>query len=370
MAAVALTGAPTVITEPSPPASDAADAFSQALSRLPATALDADGAVLQYADLDLAWERAGVGEEVDERLEHQLVLSEMDTFTQPAQLFGQMAAMTEEARAEVGFTYFDIRREIAVLAPPRNVIFAETTVSAEQVVAAVRSDPVWAEELVDVDTPAGGYFVWDRDPLEMVLERRSPLRPLGQGGALAVIGDTDPTVVRAIFPADVEQVLTTSAGRSASLLEEGPINDAITAIPAGGDVVQVIALGAPIIFDPSGVLLDPALPVDSIEDALAAITVLAPYRSLVIVERWDGERSIADVLLVHDDEQSAADNADVVEEWLRSGVDLRTGRPVAELLPNAEVTVDGVVLRVETPAPRAYAVAQRMVFDRSLLPVG
>ena len=171
---------------PSDPESAAQTPFEQSLDRLPADALEADGAVLYYVDLELAWERAGVGAEVDERFERVGSMIDLTTWTQPPSLFGQYFAQLDEARSEVGFTMFDIDREVSVQAPPNNIAIAEIRVSPDDVTAAVETDPLWSARADDDRASDGGYFQWGDDPLETQLELRTPMRPLGQGGQLAL----------------------------------------------------------------------------------------------------------------------------------------------------------------------------------------
>ena len=353
-------------TVPSDPESVAQTPFEQSLDRLPADALEADGAVLYYVDLELAWERAGVGPEVDERFERVGSMIDLTTWTQPATLFGQYSAQLDEARSEVGFTMFDIDREVSVQAPPNNIAIAEVRVSPDDVTAAVETDPLWSAQLTTIEHPDGGYFQWGDDPLETQLELRTPMRPLGQGGQLALIGtDGEATVVRTIDAADMEAVLSTSAGDADSLLDDDFVAAAVAAL-GEGDVLQVMAVDEAIGFDPAALLLNP----DAAEQLLADLVLLQPYDGVVIADLYDGALTSTEVLLVHPDPESAEANAALVEQALAENVDLVSNQPLSELLPDAAVSTEGPVVVVTLPFAGAYARAQRMLVERSLFPTG
>lgn len=360
----ALASTIAVSTVPSDPASSTPTPFEQSLDRLPSSALDGDGAALYYVDLELAWERAGVGAEVEQRVDRMGALIDIATWTQTPFLFGQYSAQLDEARSEVGFTMFDIDREISVQSPPHNIAIAEVRVSPDDVAAAVQSDPLWSSELTMVEHPDGGYFQWGDDPMATQLELRSPMRPLGQGGQLALIGsDSDATVVRTIDPADMEAVLSTAVDTEDSLLDDDFATAAVAAI-GDGDVLQVMATDEAIRFDPAALLLTP----EAIEQILAETVFIQPYDGLMIVDLYDGTDTRTEVLLVYSDAEDADANAALVEQALSENVDVVTQEPLSELLPGAEVTTDGPVVVVTLPFEGAYPRAQRMLVQRSLFP--
>ena len=368
LAALAVVGAlaPIVVgsTLPSDPESPAQSPFEQSLDRLPADALDADGAALYYVDLEMAWERAGVGAEVEERFDRVGSMSTIPTWTQPPFLFAQYFAQLDEARAEVGFTMFDIDREISVQAPPNNVAIAEIRVSADDVAAAVQTDPLWSSQLTTIEHPGGAYFQWGDDPLATQLELRTPMRPLGQGGQLALIGsDSEATVVRTIDPADMEAVLSTAAGNGDSLLDDDFVAGAVAAI-GDDEVLQVMAIDEAIRFDPAALILTP----EAIEEILAETVLLQIYDGLMIVDLYDGAETRTEVLLVYPDAEAAETNAALVEQALAENDDLVSAQPLSELLPGAEVSTEGSVVVVALSFEGAYPLAQRMLVQRSLFP--
>jgi hypothetical protein len=365
LALTATLAATVTVAETTEPDDAALSPFERSLERMPANALDSDSAVLYYVDLELAWERAGIGPDADES-ERIPAMIELPTWTQYAQLFGPRFNQLEESRAEVGFTMFDIDREITVQSPPENIFIAETQVDPETVAAAVQSDPLWSPELTMIDHPDGGYFQWGEDPMATEVSRLSPMRPLGQGGQLALIGsDTEATVVRTVAAADMEAVLSTVAGRGDSLLDVDLWATAVDAL-GDGDVIQVTAVDEAIAFDPLNLTLTP----EQVEVLGDTMVLLQPYDGVVIAELYDGEEWRTEVLLVHGAEEAASANADLVEQAIAEGIDPVTQEPLADVLPGAEVATVGPVVVITLPFEGAYPRAQQMLMQRSLFPVG
>jgi hypothetical protein len=336
--------------------------FEQSLDMVPASALETEGAMVVYVDMDLAWDRAGVGSDPDERLGRISFLFEPSTWTQPPQLFGQSAALVDEARAEVGFTTFEVEREIAVLAPPRSIMIAETSVSPDDVAAAVESDPLWSSELTTVETPDGSYYQWGDDPTELNVDRITPMRPLGQGGQLAVVADdAGSTVVRTLEGADA--VLATMAGGTDSLLDTDLFAAARAALGKGA-VLQSIGVPGPQLFDPAVIVLS----TEAIEELLQDVVFVPPYNGLLIAELYDGGESQTELLFVYGDAATAEASAPEFERALAESVNTTTMEPLSDVFPGASVSTDGPVVVVTLPSEGAYRVAQRMLFERALFP--
>jgi hypothetical protein len=356
----------TVATTPTEPDGAQLTPFEQSLDRLPADALDEESAILYYVDMEQAWQRAGVGPEVEERLQRAGSLGALPTWTQAPQLFGQYFTQVDEARAEVGFTMLDVDREITVQSPPHSIVIAETRVTPDEVTTAVESDPLWSSELRMVEQPDGTYFEWGEDPTAQDLARRSPMRPLGQGGQLALVGgDGEATVVRTVDPADMQSVLATVTGAGDSLLDDELFAAALPAL-TDGVVMQVMAVDQPIGFDPVALGLTP----EEFEQLLAELVLVGPYEGLVIAELFDGEQSLTKVLLVYADTAAAESNSVVVEQAIAEGVDPVTREPLADLLPGSDVSVIGSAVVITLPFEGAYPLAQRMLTQRSLFPSG
>ncbi|MGH9138103.1 MAG: hypothetical protein ACRD0G_13835, partial [Acidimicrobiales bacterium] len=132
---------------------------------------------------------------------------------------------------------------------------------------------------------------------------------------------------------------------------------------ADADVVQLVGVSRPIAFGPP-----PGVTPEQVEALIEDVRPLDPYTGIFIVELHDGDGFWTEVLIVHADEAGAAANEPIVADVLENGVDLQNQQPIAELLPGADVTADGVILRVTLPNPGSFARAFRMLQDSSLFP--
>jgi hypothetical protein len=337
-----------------PPAS-----FGELVAMMPADAVSADGATITYTDMTLLWERIGATDEAA-RLDSFGELAVRETFGITPQLFDDRFAQVDESEAEVGFNVTHIERELAVIAPPRRIVIDVTSVSPGTIDAAIESNPVWAERVTRVDTDHGSYVDWG-DGTEIDPTATSPFRPLGQAGQFAMVGDPA-TTVRTIVAADAEAVLATAAGASDSAMTTDFLG-AIGEVLAHEVVMQAMIQPGATPFAPP-IDVSPEL----IEALLDDAVLVQPYLGIAVVEIADDDGSRTDVILVYPDEASAGTSAPFVEEALASGLDVGTQQPLADLLPGASVTVDGVTVRVGLPEPGSFAQAIQMLQRRSLFP--
>ena len=357
LTAVAAVSSPVSATsEPPTTTSD----FTDLLMMMPADAVSGDSALITYTDMTLLWERVGAGPDEASRLDALGQLSVRETFGMPPQVFNNRLAQVDEAREEVGFSTLEIDRELAVMAPPRNIFIDVTSVTPDAIDAAIESNPVWSERLTRVDTDHGSYVDWG-DGLEIDPSTTSPFRPLGQAGQLAILGDPA-TTVRTLVAADVEAVLAAAAGAGESAVTTavlGPVADVLA-----DDVVMqaMIQPGVNPFAPPIGASAE------QMESIIEQTVLVQPYLGIAIVEIADEDGSRTEVILVNPDEASAATSAATVEEALASGIDPATQQPLGDVLPDASVTVDGVTVRVELPEPGAFALAIQMLQRRSLFP--
>jgi len=348
----------------SQPGEAAGSGFEQLLGQLPAAALDADGAMLMYVDMTVVWDRLGVRDDPDERLDNLGRTGLVESWSFVPQMFDAYVAQVDEARAEVGFSALEIDREVAVLAPPRRVVIAATTVPASDVVAAIESDPVWSPDLEEAVTESGRYWHWGGEDFEIHADRRSPLRPLGRGGQLAILDEEPATVIRTIAARDMAATQQAAAGAVPSALDTGPLADALATFH-GATVVQAIGVTEP------GGGPPPNVTREQLEQLLAdESSFVLPYTGLLVAELTDGESFWVEALLVHPAPQVAAANAERVITFLRDGTDMVSRRPIAELLPAATVDGSGTVVRVTVDDPAAFRVLVQMLQQRALFPVG
>ena len=199
----------------------------------------------------------------------------------------------------------------------------------------------------------GDYFRWGEDGYEQDLSRRTPMRPLGQGGQVAVYAAAPTTVVRTIDETDMVATQAAIAGTEPSLLDEGVFATAAASI-ADGEVVQAFGIDQYIGADPmSG----------------APTVTFDPYLGVLIVEVVHDGVYTTQILVPHDSPEDAAANAALTEQWLEEGTDVVTARPISELLPESTVRVDGATMIIEGDAVGMYRYATQMTIMRALLPV-
>ncbi len=355
--------APTLVSASAPTVPSAGSVFAAKLDQLPASFLANDSVMLTYVDMSLAWERLGVGTDPAERLDALGRTGDIETFTQPGEMFGPWAAQVDDARAEVGFSMFEIDREAALVAPPYRVIVADTTVPATAIADAVTTDPLWSADLNAVESETGPYWTWGDDPMAQDISRRSPMRQLGQGGALAVVGDAPATAVRTLTAEDAEATIRAIGGTDPSVADEGPFAPVVEVV-GDADVVQALGSTAMATYMPplSG-------DADDVAEAVESATRFLPYASSTVVETLvDGEYHTS-IVVVHFDAASATANADIAATWLAEGTDAMTQRPISDVFPDATITTDGTVLVVELGSATPYAHAVRMLTAGALFPV-
>ncbi|MET0579758.1 MAG: hypothetical protein ABW122_13960 [Ilumatobacteraceae bacterium] len=341
--------------------------FAAMLAAVPDGALGGDGAMLQYVDMQLVWERLGVGDgTAEERLEALPTTAQVDRYSLVPRLFGDMVMLDDEAREEVGFDITDIEREIAVDLPPSLLRIADVAVAPDVIDAATAADPVWSDRRQVVDAEDATYFDWtaDGDELAQDLERRTPMRPYGVGGQLAVSEHGDGSrVVRTNESSLLEDALATATGDDGSAATQGPLAGAADAVD--GDAVQAIALGAmsgmPVILSPEDV--------DRLEPGEGFI---GPYRAIVLADviaagDTAGDDPITEVLLLHVTADAAEANVAAVEALLEDGVTTMSGTPVTEVLGDrgVEVEQDGTVVRV-TVEPGHFSAIYSAIVRRDL----
>ena len=268
-------------TEP-PPSTSSEDSrgLTEMVAMVPADAFQpGSDAQLYYVDMALLWDQLGAGPDPAEREERLGEFSRIENYALAPQLFLRQLFQFDAARTEIGFSTVEIDREIAVLSPPNNLFIDATNVPASDIEAALASDPTWSPELTTVDTEFGSYHSWGGDGAEMNLDRISPLRPFGQGGQLAVVGDPMATTIRTLDPAEMEAALATTAGAAdsaATSIVLAPVLDALS----GATVLQLVATATGPMFDPGALLLTEL----EFEEILESSVFLEPYIGVAIVE--------------------------------------------------------------------------------------
>jgi hypothetical protein len=339
--------------------------FARMLQLMPEDAAVLGGSMtIQYTDIEALWRRAGVDGDADDRLAAFHDIAWIDTFPQPPIMFGNRLP-EQDPLSEVGFAFQHILQEIAVVDPPSNIVVVATNASSSDVVGALESDPVWSADLTTIGTESSPYFAWGEDGASVDAARISTFRPLGQPGFLAVLGDQSATVVHTNQTEPMERALATANGAAPSLMESWLFEPVVAAV-AGREVLYAMAFPAPTLPDPAAVI---AADGSLAPELLDAATLLLPYLGIVIVGSTDGGGEVqVDIFAVHADDH-AADNVASAEAWLESESQ-RTGTPFSELLPGAQVSADGSLLRITASGQDTYRRAVAMAYTRELLPTG
>lgn len=147
------------------PAPETSTHFEVMLARLPASAADGDGenSILTYADYSLVWDELDVGDDSVSSEDRLARLKGADVDVRRgsplSQLFEPVPAL-DEARAETGMTAFDLEREIALVNAPSSIVVAQTRVEPAAIDDAVRTDPMWSQDLEEVDYGGATYYSW------------------------------------------------------------------------------------------------------------------------------------------------------------------------------------------------------------------
>lgn len=311
------------------------------MRRVPASALTT-GSTLSYVDLAAVFQRAGVLDGSEQQQTDAIVsaLSEFDLAA--PQLFGNRQFQFDEARREVGFTLLDIAQEVTLGSPPNLVTAAAVRhVSPASIDAAVHADPTWSDLLTTVTVDGVSFYDWG-DKLD--IKRRTPMRPIGAGGQLLVdagAADGDSVIVRTSRRPMMESALAVDP--EASVWASGPLASVWDHLPPGA---LVGAFGSISQLSP-GAAPTPALAVLTLDGADVHAELLIPFES--------GAKA----------ESAAA----VIKAWLTEGKSFTTRGPIADLLPGATVSVDGTVVRLASPAPRAFGRFRDILVVRDLPPL-
>ena len=345
--------------------SSASGGFASMLGQVPASMVTTEGAVLQYVDMDLAWDRLGLADApAEDRLDSLAKTTEPETFTVLPRLFDRSAGLVDEARSEIGFSVVDVIREIAVDSAPNVLRIAATSVTASEVDTALRADPVWSDRLGEIESDHGSYFDWsDGDDLAVDIDRVTVMRPVGVGGQVSLLGDDQVTFVRTHTSELMESALAVIDGDGTSAADDDAMSAALDVI-GDADVIQLVA-----VHEPTVVGADGRTTPGELEQRAATTPFVDTYDALVVAELTSGDEIRTEILVIHGDDDAAAANVELVERQLAEGVAL-TGQPLREILPGTTVTKDGPVVRITMTEPGAFSRAFRALLARDLMTTG
>ena len=273
--------------------------------------------------------------------------------------FGDRLFPLDEWRTEVGFSIVDAERDASTGEAPGRLSIVRTRRPAPEIESAVRSDPTWSADLNEVGDGDGAYFAWGDDPLALEIDRdrASAARPLGRGGAMAVLDDG--TVIRSPDPEVVEASLAATNDEIRSLLDDGSYASVARALDAA-DVYSAHLTSENITVDPLyllGPFDGPPPSAEEVQARLDEITTVPPYLALGIGNKVDLDVAPQGVLVLvfaAVSPEAAEQTVAAVEEIVASGNSIAVQAPWSELLSVTSTSVDGsvAVIELRTDNPR------------------
>ncbi|MEM7276398.1 MAG: hypothetical protein AAF547_25220, partial [Actinomycetota bacterium] len=282
--------------------------------------------------------------------------------------FGPEVFRVEAWRAEVGYALVDSRWDAYGGRPPEQVQVSRIDLSVEDVVAAVRADPVWSADLVEEEVDGLTYFAWG-DPMLPVIERVSPPRPLGRGGLLHV--GSDGLAVRAIDPATMDAALATVAGTATPLGADGRFRAVADALDDRG-VYSAVLTDQPVLTVP---LPGPASP-DEVREAFEAAAPdgaprTLPWQVLGMGQTLDPSGAPLEVVVFAPfDGIDATAAVEAFTRVIEEGTSAVTGGPFAEQFSVVETSAEDGVAVIVLAAERPGIVLQAFQVGDSLLAIG
>ena len=316
---------------------------------------DYEGA-LETAELE--WPPSGDEEAAADVFLTLSVFAEPPILVSPS-IFGRQAFPLDPWRTEVGFTILDVERDASTGEAPGTLSIIHTTRSAGEIEHALQADPVWGSELVEVGEGEGAYFAWGDDPLasDPDPERITAPRPLGRGGAMAVLDDG--TVIRSPDPSVVVRSLDATNGGTRSLLDDESYLAVANALDAAGAYTAHLT-SENVVVDPLfllGPFDGPPPSAAEIEERLGELTTVPPYVALGIGNKVDlgaDPQGVLVLVFAAISPESAAETVAAIEEIVVNGTSIVTGGPWSELLTVASTSVDGslAIVELRTANPR------------------
>lgn len=228
----------------------------------------------------------------------------------------------DEWRAEVGFSTPDELGEATIRYGYDTLDLHLVDVDAAAIDQAVRTDPVWSDVLIDAEVAGMPYYAWSEvDRSER--SRSTATHDSALGGFMAV---ADHVVVRTLVEDVLVDSLTVTRGRSlADNRDVGLILDSFAEH-------QVYSIA-----------LTDDIPVhrQHVDDRV----MVRPYRLLGTGQAVEGNQRQAVLAYVHDDQDSAVENATRLDAVLSNEVGA-DGVPYADRFASFDISVDDVLVSV------------------------
>jgi hypothetical protein len=322
-----------------PAASAARDPWRALLARVPASGTFADSMIIN----DYAAARAAADVKRSSDRVHDLFRLEQATGIAPSELL-RSNGPGDPLADELGIRARDVERDVAAGDPPEDLTILEGSIDAGKVEAAVEADDNFSDLLETARHAGERYYTWGSGRVDP--RRRTPLRPLGIGGNLAV---DPPYATWSDTAASVEASIDAVAGDAPSLADDRDLmavadalqhQDAYAAFLSVSEVAPGAATGGP--------------------------TPLAPYEAIATGPSLAGKgRHEIVIALAYADATTAKAQADRLQTIAEDGTSV-SGAPWSELVTIDDIAVDGrlVVGRFRTEKPRLWI---DLVFRRDSL---
>ncbi len=235
---------------------------------------------------------------------------------QVPQLF-QRPDATDDAREELGFSLLDAHQTLEAGQLPETVVVVAGRIDPDAVrKAATTFEPFAAD--VEVDKSDGFTVYRFGEELRVDPAKRTPLRPLGQGGRLTV---RDGLALWVSTNALVDRAVVAAAGG-----------------PSAADLPEVAAVASAL--DDAGVyscyLVGP--------EKFAGSGGLVPWRYAGVGVAQQGAERRFVVVLAHADADAARANAEALARTVAEGASLVTAAPWSERLSEVDIGIKGTAV--------------------------
>ena len=258
-------------------------------------------------------------------------------------------AIEDEAwRTELGWAPVDVEQSIETQGEDQIYVF-HGDFDPEAIDEAVRSDPAWSDQLEVAEHAGVEFYTWGED--DDVSENITPVRDLGRGGRMAVLGND--TIVWTWATEPMTDTLEVLAGDAASLADDSNLVPVAEAMD-DADALSTMLVDGPVLAGPDVEGLTDDLGDD--ETGLTTPSILSsglqPYEALATGVTLDDEGPQVLLAFGHADDETAEANAEQFEETVAEGESV-SGQPWADLVSLASAEVEDAVLlaRLEPADP-------------------
>ena len=305
------------------------DPWRSLLARVPASGTFADFVIVN----DYAAARAAADLTRHPDRIHDLLVLEKTAGVAPSALVAAPGSGDPLAE-ELGIRTRDVERDVVAGDPPGQLTILEGSIDPAHVRRAVRGDGSFSDRLATARHAGKRYYTWGSERVDPL--RRTPLRPLGIGGNLAV---DPPYVAWSNLAATVEASIDAAAGTVPSLADDRDLVAVADALQARGGYAGFLAAHE----------VAPGV-------ATGGPTPLAPYDAIAIGPSLeDADTPVLVVALAYPDAATARSQAGRLRALAEDGTTV-TGDRWSEFVTVDDVTTDGrvVVGRLRTERPRLW----------------